>query len=322
MKNKTILITGGAGFIGGALAGSLIDNNKIIILDNLTRNTLPYRSFNQRKNISVITKDVRDKEVVFNTIEKEQPEIIIHCAAVVGVPDVCKHPIDAARVIIDGTKNILETVSFLKKYRSCRIEKIINFSTSEIYGIYANKNDESEVNLNINIGESRWIYLLSKLNMEFLGNMYYQEERIPFMSIRPYNIYGPCQQRGAVYHFVRWALKNEDIIVHGDGQQIRSWAYIDDMVSSINNALDIGGINGESFNIGNINGTISILDLAKKIIDISGSKSKIVFQDHEFPDVEHRVANTGKMINVLKHKPVVSLDDGLYKTIEWNKQNG
>ena len=171
------------------------------------------------------------------------------------------------------------------------------------------------------VGEARWTYAISKLAGEHLAHSYYKEFGLPVISLRPFNIYGPGQVgEGAIHAFVTRALKNEDILIHGDGDQIRSWCYVDDIVDGILLCLEKREAIGEVFNIGNPKGTITILSLAQKIVDICESKSKIVFVPKSYIDVELRIPRIEKAKKILGYEPKIDLDKGIKRTIEWYKK--
>jgi UDP-glucuronate decarboxylase len=222
------------------------------------------------------------------------------------------------KVNMIGTYNVLEAAM-----KQDNVERFIDFSTSEVYGSYAYKLGEGDTTTMGAVGEARWTYAISKLAGEHLAHSYYKEFGLPVVSLRPFNIYGPMQVgEGAIHTFITRALKNEDILIHGDGDQIRSWCYVDDIVQGILLCLEKREAMGHVFNIGNPKGTITILSLAQKIVDICESKSKIVFVTKTFVDVELRIPDIEKAKKILGYGPKVDLDEGLKRTIEWYKRRG
>jgi nucleoside-diphosphate-sugar epimerase len=159
---------------------------------------------------------------------------------------------------------------------------------------------------------------VSKLATEHLALNYYKQYGLPALSIRPFNIYGPRQVgSGAVHHFIVRALRGDDVIVHNDGAQIRSWCYIDDIVEGILLAMSREEAVGQAFNIGNPRSTVTIHRLAKEIIRLTGSSSELKHIEWNFPDVELRVPAIDKARSLLGFEPTVDLEDGLRHTIEW-----
>ncbi|OPJ58351.1 NAD-dependent epimerase/dehydratase family protein [Clostridium oryzae] len=312
IKNKKILLTGGAGFIGTKLCGLLSENNQILIIDSLRRNSIRNTDLLSRGNIRLIKGDVLCLSFLKRSIDEFKPEIVIHLAAVAGIDTVIKSPVNTMRVNMIGTYNILEAL------KDRKIERFIDFSTSEVFGSYAYKVDEDHTTNLAPVGEARWTYSVSKLAGEHLSYSYYKEYGIPVVTVRPFNIYGPGQVgEGAIHQFVVRAINNEQIQIHGEGDQIRSWCYIDDFISGIMLCLNNDRAIGQIFNIGNPRGTITIAMLAKLIKRIVKSKSEIVYVPKNYVDVELRIPSIDKAKEVLKFEPKYDLDEGLEKTIEW-----
>ncbi|MFC1576157.1 NAD-dependent epimerase/dehydratase family protein [Candidatus Omnitrophota bacterium] len=311
--NKKIFMTGGAGFIGTALIRRLIDDNKIVVYDTLHRNALGEAGLLKHPNITLIRGDVLDEEKLKKAIKNSN--VILHLAAIAGIDTVIKSPTTTMQVNMIGTYNVLKAAMTLDK-----VERFIDFSTSEVYGSYAYKLEERDDTKMGAVGEARWTYAISKLAGEHLAHSYYKEFGLPAISIRPFNIYGPGQVgEGAIHAFVTRALKNENIHITGDGDQIRSWCYIDDIVDAIMLCMDKKEAVGEVFNIGNPKGTLTILSLAEKIAELCETKSKILFKAKSYVDVKLRIPDIEKAKRILGYKPVVDLDDGLKRTIEWYK---
>jgi len=314
IKGKTIFITGGAGFIGSSIAERLIDNNKIIIFDNFLRDSLKYKNIADHKNIEIIEGDVLDAVHLNKSVMGSN--IIIHLASIAGVDNVLKNPTETMRICLIGSCNIFESAKRLKN-----LERIIDLSTSEVFGNYAYKSEEDHTTSMGIVGEARWAYAVSKLAAEHLLHGYHKEFGLPGVSIRPFNVYGPCQTgESAIHTFIKRALKNETIQIHGDGDQIRSWCYIDDFIDgvllSIENEKSIGNV----YNIGNPKGTVTILHLAKLIIDICKSDSDIEFIPKNYTDVELRIPSIEKARKELGFNPKIDLEEGILKTIEWYKK--
>lgn len=316
IKNKKILLTGGAGFIGSTLAEKLYKDNEILIYDNFSRNSLQYRKIDLSK-IKIVKGDILDFELLRKTCEEFRPQIVIHLAAIAGIDTVILNPIRTMDVIVTGTFNILKA---LGKY-SNKLERVIDFSTSEVLGSYAYKSTEkSNTNL-APVGEARWTYSISKVAGEHLLHSYYKVHGYPSVTIRPFNIYGPGQVgEGAIQIFIKNAIKNKPIEIHGDGDQIRSWCYVDDMINAIFMCLTNKKAVGEIFNIGNPKGTITISSLAEKIIRLCKSKSKIKYIPKNYVDVELRIPSIEKAQSLLGFQPKTDLNEGIIKTYKWYKK--
>ncbi len=309
-----ILLTGGAGFIGTSLIKKLLEDkdNEIVVFDNFERYSLTKEI---EKKIKIYNVDIlSDKNVEFG-IDLIEPDIVIHLAALCGVDNVLNRPTQTMEVNAIGTYNILKAISLNK---NIFLKKFINFSTSEVYGSYSFKLGEDEkTNMGV-VGEARWTYSISKLFSEHLCFAYSKEFDIPVISIRPFNIYGPGQVgEGAIHVFLKKCLNNEDIQIYGDGSQIRSWCYIDDAVDFIFRCINDNEIKNEVFNMGNPEGTITTIGLAKKIIEITKSKSKINFVDLPYVDVDLRIPNIEKAKKILNFEPKIGLDEGILRTYKW-----
>lgn len=311
IKGKKIFLSGGAGFIGSALIARLIDNNEITIYDTFNRYSLNGKRFENHPNLRSVKGDILDIDNIKNSIGGSN--IVIHLAAVAGIDTVIKSPINTMRVNMIGTSNMLEAAVDLTS-----LERFIDFSTSEVFGSYAFRSEEGDSTSLGAVGNARWTYAVSKLAGEHLSYSYYKEKNLPSTTIRPFNIYGPGQVgEGAVHHFVTRALKGEDLIIRGNGDQIRSWCYIDDIVNAIVSALETDKAVGECFNIGNPKGTVTIYGLALAVIRVTYSKSKIVFVDKDIADVELRIPNIDKARNILNYHPTIDLEEGLKLTADW-----
>lgn len=317
LKDKRIFITGGAGFIGSELCKKLVKNNNIYIYDNFSRNAIQYTELEEKQNVYIENGNILDFEHLKNAVVEFQPQIVLHLAAIAGITTVTKKPVETMKVNMIGTYNMLEALLPIKD----KIERIIDISTSEIFGSYAYKLDEKSGSKIASVGDARWTYSTSKLAAEHLTYAYFTQYGLPTTTVRPFNIYGPGQVgEGAIHQFVMRALKNETMQIHGDGDQIRSWCYITDFIDAIMLILQNPNAVGEAFNIGNPKGTVTISMLAYLIKNIANSDSDIIYVPKNYEDVELRVPSIKKAQNVLKYSPKVNLEKGLKNTIEWYKR--
>ena len=311
IRGKRILITGGAGFIGSCIAERLIDSNTIVIYDTFHRNALMHTNLAKHKNMVVIKGDVMDGKRL--KLAAKGTNIVIHMASIAGVDTVLSMPVKTMEVAMIGTHNALKAIVEEKS-----IQRFIDFSTSEVFGRYAYNAKETDKTTLGTVGEARWTYAVSKLATEHLTLNYYKQFNLPALAIRPFNIFGPRQVGiGAIQRFIINAIKNEDIIIHNEGSQIRSWCYIDDMVDGILLCLEKKQAIGHTFNIGNPRNTLTIYNLAAQIKRLSNSKSRIVFRKKEMQDVELRVPDIEKAKRILGFKPQVDLEEGILRTINW-----
>jgi len=316
LKNKRIFLTGGAGFIGSKLCEILTNDNEIVIYDNFSRDSLRYKNI-RAKHVKIIKGDILDAGRLTKEVEDFKPQIAVHLAAIAGVDKVINNPVMTMEINIHGTLNFLHA---LKKFSS-KLERVINFSTSEVLGAYAYKSDEL-ANTNLApVGEARWTYSISKVAGEHLLYSYFKEYGYPGVSIRPFNIYGPGQiGEGAIQVFIKNAVNNKTIQIHGDGDQIRSWCYIDDMIRGLELCLTEKKAVGEIFNIGNPKGTVTVSSLAEKIVRLCRTKSKIVYVPKNYVDVELRIPSIEKAERLLGYKPEVDLNEGIKRTFLWYKK--
>ena len=313
LEGKRIFITGGAGFIGSHLTERIIDDNEITIFDNLHRDALKYTKFKDHKNLRFIKGDVLDNEALEKSMDNI--DLVIHMASIAGVSTVISKPTTTLKINLLGTNNVLE----LCKKKD--IDRFITFSTSEVYGPRVYQADEAGLTTLGPIGKPRWVYAMSKLASEFLAESYHREHGIKFTSIRPFNVYGPRQiGEGAIHHFILKALKNEPLIVHEPGSQVRSWCYIDDMADALELILTNNKSEGEVFNIGTPYATSTTLQTAQTIIRLANSGSKIEFKEIKYPEVDIRVPSIEKAKRILGFEPKVSFEEGIKNTIEWYKE--
>ena len=314
IEGKRILLTGGAGFIGSSLALRLVDHNEIVIFDNFHRNALAQTTLEDHPRVRVIRGDVLDADAV--TEATRGCQMVVHMASIAGVDTVMKNPVLTMKVGLLGTYHALEAA-----HAESGMERFIDFSTSEVFGRYAFKVTEGDATQLGAVGEARWTYAVAKLATEHLALNYHKQYGMPCLSIRPFNIYGPRQVgSGAVHHFIVRAIHGEELVIHNDGAQIRSWCYIDDIVDGILACLEEPGAVGQAFNIGNPRSTVTIHHLAREIVRICGSSSPLVYVPWDFPDVELRVPDIGKARSVLGFSPKVDLEAGLERTIAWYRE--
>ena len=313
IKNKRIFITGGAGFIANKIIRRLVDDNKIIVYDNFHRDTLSTSDVRSHKNISVVRGDVLDFQKVLEAMVGS--DIVIHAAGIAGIDTVIKNPVQTMKVNMLGTANVLEAA-----YQNHVPDRVIDFSTSEVFGSMSFRSTEEDSTVAGSAGEARWTYAVSKLAGEHLAHAYYRQYKLPIVTVRPFNIYGPGQTgEGAIQIFIKRALKNETIKIDGDGNQIRAWCYVDDFTDCIIRCLECEEAVGESFNIGNARAVITILGLAHLVCRVLNSKSEIVHEPPLSADIAIRIPCVEKANKLLDFKAKVDLEQGIGLTACWYK---
>ena len=318
------LVTGAAGFIGSHLCTALLaEGNEVWGIDDL--------STGKRENVEHLKENphfiftigcISDKDKLHELIEKV--DIIYHLAAVVGVKYYVEDPVRVIDVNVCGTSSLLQTAWKLGK-------KVVVASTSEIYG----KSDDIPFKEEGNrvYGSSttdRWCYAISKSADEHLCRGYIKKG-LPVVILRFFNVYGPRADSsaygGVATRFINQALSDKPLTVHGDGTQTRCFTYIDDIVKGIIEAGSRPEAEGKIFNLGNRR-EISILDLAKKVLEVSNRKGEIIFQPYKdfygpnYEDIPRRCPDLTAAERALDYSPVISLEDGLKKTIEWYRKRG
>jgi UDP-glucose 4-epimerase len=302
------LVTGGAGFIGSHLSETLITRgNEVVIIDNQSTGSVRNLSSINAK-VELITGDILDKTLLEKYVV--EADYVVHLAAALGVFNIVNKPLQSLKTNIQGTENVLELAD---KYR----KPVLLASTSEVYG----KNDKVPLNEEDDriIGhplKSRWSYSEAKAVDESLAYFYYLENKLPIRIVRFFNTVGPRQvgQYGMVVpRFVAAAIRNEPIQVYGSGDQIRCFCHVSDAIRALLLVIDSDEAIGQVFNVGN-NQQISIMDLAKKVIEITGSKSeikKIPYTEaypEGFEDMQRRVPDISKIKQVLGWEPKIYLD--------------
>jgi len=302
------LITGGAGFIGSHLAEKLIARgDQVVIFDNLSTGSANNLSGIKEK-IKFEEGNILDRAVIDKLVSES--DYVVHLAAALGVFNIVNKPLESLKTNLQGSEIVLEACD---KYR----KPVLVASTSEIYG----KNDKVPLNEEDDriIGhplKSRWSYSEAKAVDESLAYFYYLENKLPVRIVRFFNTVGPRQvgHYGMVVpRFVSAALKNEPLSVYGSGDQIRCFCHVSDAVRGLLLVMDSDKAVGEVFNIGN-NQQISIMELAKKTIEITGSISTIEKIAYEkaypegFEDMQRRVPDISKIKQVLGWSPEINLD--------------
>jgi UDP-glucose 4-epimerase len=312
LQGKRIFVTGGAGFIATTLARVLVEQNEVIALDNLHRDALTATDLADHPNFEFHQADVLDADAV--TELSRGATHIVHCAAIAGVDTVIESPVRTMRVNVIGTYNVLEAAVATQ----ATVERLVDFSTSEIFGTHAYNVREGQVSTIGSVGEARWTYAVSKLAGEHMAHAYHDELRLPIVTVRPFNVFGPGQiGGGAIRAFIEAALAGDNLTVRGDGAQIRAWCFVDDMVDAVRLCLEHPRAVGQSFNVGNPRSAVTIFDLAQRIKRLTGCPGEIVFAPLEYVDVEQRIPNVEKARDEIGFEARVELDDGLERTIAW-----
>ena len=315
IRNKRVFVTGGAGFIGSTIIGRLVEHNEVVAYDNLKRNALQHQSFRAHPHLTLIQGDILDEAALGKAMGGA--DYVVHCAAIAGIDTVIKSPVTTMRVNMVGSANVLEAASRLP-----HCDRVLCFSTSEVFGQYGFRSRETDRTVVGVVGEARWTYAVSKLAEEHLAAAYWKERGLPTTVVRPFNIYGPGQVgEGALRTFIMRAVRDEPIEIHGDGTQIRAWCYVEDMVDGVMLALAHPNAVGESFNIGNARAITTIYGLASAVVRVLGSKSAITFIRKDYADIELRVPAVDKARDLLGFEASVDLDEGISRTAQYYRSH-
>ena len=315
LMNQTVLITGGAGFIGTSIARRLSEHNHLILFDNLTRDSLTQTDLIHHPHVHFIQGDILDQEAVCKAVQGV--DYIIHAAAIAGINSTVTNPVRTMRVNLLGTAHVLEASRTVPN-----LKRLIEFSTSEVFGSHAFQVDEKANTTTGAVGEARWTYAVSKLAGEHLAHAYFKEYGTPCVTVRPFNVYGPGQTgEGALSIFIRQALKNENLYIFGEGSQIRAWCYVDDLIEGVLCALTHPNAIGESFNIGNARAVTTIYGLAEMVCRLTQSTSQIHFRPALSADIDLRVPRVDKAKDLIGFEAQVHLAEGIERTTQWIRDN-
>ena len=301
------MITGGAGFIGSNLVGRLIDqSNNIIVLDNLiTSDPINIEQYKNLENFTFIEHDIQESIYI-----DEEIDYVVHLASCASPKAYSKFPINTLKSGSIGTINAL---GIAKKHDA----KFFLASTSEIYGDPEISPQHEEYWGHVNTRGPRSMYDESKRFAESATQSYVTTHGLTGNIARIFNTYGPNMQIDdgrVVTNFIYQSLNNKNITIYGDGNQTRSFSYIEDTLDGILKVMH--NEKSDVFNIGNDN-EVTISYLAEKIISLTNSNSEIVY--HELPenDPKQRKPDLTKARDILNYEPKISLDSGLMLTIDW-----
>ncbi|WP_297491565.1 SDR family oxidoreductase [Thermococcus sp.] len=301
MKNKLVVVTGGAGFIGSHIAWELVKDNEVIIIDNLYTG----KEENVPPGAKLVKADIRDYQSIAELIGNA--DYVFHEAAQVSVVESIRDPAFTEEVNVIGTLNILKAL--LEGHG-----KLIFASSAAVYGDNPNlplKETERPKPLSP--------YGVTKATGEEYLRVYQELYGLPLVALRYFNVFGPRQgfnqYAGVISIFINRALAGEPLVIFGDGKQTRDFIYVKDVVKANILVAESRRANGGVFNVATGRKT-SILELAMKVIEITGTTSSIIFDKPRPGDIRHSLADISE-IKKLGFEPEWSLEEGLEKTVEW-----
>lgn len=306
-----ILITGGAGFVGSHLADALLEQgHRVTIIDDLSTGRMEnFAHIRNHPNFLFAIESIMNEAVMDRLVS--ECDVIYHLASAVGVELIVNKPVEVIERCVIGSEIVLKIANRYKR-------KVLITSTSEVYGKSSKVPfSEGDDSLFGPTTKSRWSYACSKAIDEFLALAYYKEFDLPVVLVRLFNTVGPRQtgQYGMVVpRFVQQAMQNKPLTVYGDGNQSRCFGYVGDVVGAIIKLMDHPEAIGQICNIGN-NEEVTIMELAERVIKITGSQSKIVKIPYEeayeegFEDMQRRVPDLSKIRRLIGYEPKVGLDE-------------
>lgn len=317
-----VLITGGAGFVGSHLADVCMDRgDAVTVLDDLSTGRLEnIAHLLERERFRFVQGSIMDAPLVSELVSA--CDVVYHFAAALGMRIVLASPLRTFETNLLGTGIVLEAAAAHGK-------RVLFTSTSECYGLNECK-PSSETDLCV-LGETpknRWSYAYSKAGGEVLALAYHAERNLPVTIVRLFNTVGPRQtgRYGMVIPtFVRQALAGEPLTVHGDGLQSRCFVDVREIVPALVDLANHPGANGEIFNLGS-DREIRIGDLARRVIELTGSRSTMAFLSHEsayepgFDEIKRRVPDITKARTLIGFDPQIDLDAILQSVIAEQQQ--
>ena len=313
-KNKKILVTGGAGFIGSHLVDVFVKNNNVIVIDDFSIGSEENLKLSKKSgNLKIIRGDIRDLPTV--TKAMAGIDIVFHLAAT-GVRESLNNPFLVHQI------NVLGSLNLLFEAQKNNVERFVHISSSEVYGSasYIPMDEDHPLN-------PETIYGASKLAGEKYAFSYFRTYHFPTMVIRPFNTYGPRSHFEGPYgevipRFVIRALNNLPPIIFGDGEQTRDFTYVEDTVEGIIRASQEESLIGETVNIA-FGKERSIKEVVEIVLKTLRKKNlKPVYQEKRPGDVRRHFADTRKAKKILKFSAKTTLEEGIKKYLDWFlKQN-
>jgi len=303
MRNKLVVVTGGAGFIGSHIAWELVKDNDVVIIDNLYTG----KEENVPPGAKLVKVDIRNHSAVAELISSA--DYVFHEAAQVSVVESIRDPVFTEEVNVLGTLNILKAILDGNG-------KLVFASSAAVYGDNPNlplKESERPKPLSP--------YGVTKATAEEYLRVYHELYGLPIVALRYFNVFGPRQgsnqYAGVISIFINRALKNEPLFIYGDGKQTRDFIYVKDVVRANLLVAESRRANGRVFNVATGRQT-TVLELARRVIEITGANSQIVFDKPRPGDIRHSLADISG-IRGLGFEPEWSLEEGLKKTVEWHQ---
>jgi len=316
---SSVLVTGGAGFIGSHIAETLLaEGHQVVVLDNLD----PYYDVGiKRRNVercretggdrfAFVEGSVTDEALVRETFAEHDVGFVYHEAAQAGVRTSVENPMKPHEVNTTGLLYVLQAAA------EFGVERLVNASSSSVYGVpeYLPYDEEHP-------NHPRSPYAVTKLTAEHYARVWNDLYDVPTVSLRHFTVYGPRMRPNmAITNFTTRCLNGETPVIFGDGQQTRDFTYIDDIVAANLALLDTDAADGEVLNVGST-GTITIQELAEHIVEATGADVEIEYADAKAADARHTQADVSRARELLGYEPTTSIREGVSRFVDWYREN-
>lgn len=310
---RSVLVTGGAGFIGSHLVDRLLDEGwRVTVVDNLDPF---YGPEIKRKNLStqlkhnnfdLIEADIRDIDALRSRLSGMY-DVIIHLAAKAGVRPSIQDPVAYQNVNVCGTQNLLELA------KEWGVQQFVFASSSSVYGVNHNVPWQESDSVLLPISP----YAATKVAGELLGHVYSHLYGIRFIALRFFTVYGPRQRPDlAIHKFARLMLCGKPVPIYGDGSTRRDYTYVDDVIEGVRRAIDYTATSYEVINLGN-NQTVGLIEMVRALEDVLGVCARLEYHPIQPGDVHQTWANGEKAKRLLGFQPRTPFREGLERFVEW-----
>ncbi|MDX9798693.1 MAG: SDR family oxidoreductase [Bacteroidales bacterium] len=313
IKDKKIVVTGGAGFIGSNIVHNIYQNNEVTVIDDLSTGNLEnIVDLVEKESIKLVKGSITDLKLLQELFS--DANYVLHQAAIPSVPRSIKNPISSNKANIDGTLNVLVAA------RDCNIEKVVYASSSSVYG-----DTPTLPKIETMCPSPLSPYAISKLTGEYYCRVFYEIYGLRTTSLRYFNVYGPRQNPKSEYaavvpKFISSTIKQNPIEIYGDGEQTRDFTFVEDVINANLLSCVSKKADGKILNIAG-GKRISINELALKIMKILGKEVDIIYRERREGDVKDSLADISLAKSLINYEPSYTLDKGLNETVQYFKKN-
>lgn len=313
IKDKKIVVTGGAGFIGSNIIHNIYQNNEVTVIDDMSTGNLEnIVDLVEKESIKLVKGSITDLKLLQELFS--DANYVLHQAAIPSVPRSIKNPISSNKANIDGTLNVLVAA------RDCNIEKVVYASSSSVYG-----DTPTLPKIETMCPSPLSPYAISKLTGEYYCRVFYEIYGLRTTSLRYFNVYGPRQNPKSEYaavvpKFISSTIKQNPIEIYGDGEQTRDFTFVEDVINANLLSCVSKKADGKILNIAG-GKRISINELALKIMKILGKEVDIIYRERREGDVKDSLADISLAKSLINYEPSYTLDKGLNETVQYFKKN-